>query len=30
MLKSILLAEQLRRYRQVGLADLVRGMIRGD
>ncbi len=30
MLKAILLAEQLRRYRQVGLADLVRGMIRED
>ena len=30
MLRAILLAEQLRRYRQVGLADLVRGMIRGE
>ncbi len=30
MLRSILLAERLRRYRQVGLADLVRGMIRED
>lgn len=30
MLRAILLAEQLRRYRQVGLADLVRGMIRED
>jgi guanylate kinase len=30
MLKAILLAEQLRRYRQVGLADLVRGMIREE
>jgi guanylate kinase len=30
MLKAILLAEQLRRYRQVGLADLVRSMIREE
>jgi guanylate kinase len=30
MLLAILLAEQLRRYRQVGLSDLVRGMIRGE
>lgn len=30
MLRAILLAEQLRRYRQVGLADLVRGMIREE
>jgi guanylate kinase len=30
MLRAILLAEQLRRYRQVGLADMVRGMIREE
>jgi guanylate kinase len=30
MLRAILLAERLRRHRQTGLADIVRGMIRSD
>lgn len=30
MLRAILLAERLRRYRQTGLADIVRGMIRDE
>lgn len=30
MLRAILLAERLRRYRQTGLADIVRGMIKDE
>jgi guanylate kinase len=30
MLRAILLAERLRRYRQTGLADIVRGMMREE